>query len=82
MPAHQFLLIYNAKTQRLIDATDLGSDTPMAVEAYSECEERYSGNQDIEVLLIGSDSLDTIKKTHGHYFGNVDPVEFFRSVTV
>ncbi len=82
MPDHQFLLIYNAKTQRLIDAKDLGSDTPLAVEAYAECERRYSGNQDIEVLLIGSDSLDTIKKTHGHYFGNVDPVEFFRSVTV
>jgi hypothetical protein len=25
-------------------------------------------NQDLEIVLVGADSLDTIRKTHGHYF--------------
>lgn len=82
MALHQFLLIYNAATQRLIQANDLGDNTTGAVAAYAECEQKYRGNKDIEVVLIGSDSLDTIKKTHGHYFGEVDPVAFFESVKV
>jgi hypothetical protein len=82
MALHQFLIIYNARTQRLIQANDLGDNTTGAVAAYSECEQRYRGNEDIEVVLIGSDSLETIEKTHGHYFGKVDPQEFFRSVKV
>lgn len=80
MALHQFLLIYNASTQKLIDAKDLGSDTERAVSEYADCERRYRGNDDIEVLLIGSDSIETIKKTHGHYFGEIDPVEFFETV--
>lgn len=82
MPLHQFLLIYNASTQRLIEANDLGDNTTGAVAAYADCEQRYRGNKDIEVVLIGSDSLETIKKTHGHYFGEVDPIEFFKTVKV
>jgi hypothetical protein len=82
MALHQFLIIYNARSQRLIQAINLGDNTTAAVASYSECEQKYRGNEDIEVVLIGSDSLDTIKQTHGHYFGNVDPQEFFRSVKV
>lgn len=82
MPLHQFLLIYNAATQRLIEAKDLGASTEGAVAAYADCEERYRGNDEIEVVLIGSDSIETIKKTHGHYFGEVDPIEFFATVKV
>jgi hypothetical protein len=82
MALHQFLLIYNVATQRLIRANDLGDNTTGAVSEYAECERRYRGNKDIEVVLIGSDSLETIKKTHGHYFGEVDPSEFFRTVKV
>jgi hypothetical protein len=80
MAVHQFLLIYNAATQRLVEAMDLGSNTSDAILAYAECEQKYSGNRDIEVVLIGSDSIETIKKTHGHYFGEIDPIEFFETV--
>jgi len=82
MALHQFLLIYNVATQRLIRANDLGDNTTGAVSEYAACERQYRGNKDIEVVLIGSDSLETIKKTHGHYFGEVDPNEFFRTVKV
>jgi hypothetical protein len=30
--------------------------------------------------LIGSDSLETIKQTHGHYFSEADAQQFFDTV--
>lgn len=80
MALHHFLLIYNVKTQLLVDAKDLGVDMDAAVTAYADCEDRYSGNRDIEVVLIGSDSIETVMKTHGHYFGQIDDFEFFETV--
>jgi hypothetical protein len=79
MAQHQFLLVYNAATQTLLEANDLGQDTERAVAAYAECEERHRGSSDIQVVLIGSDSIETIEKTHGHYFGTTDPAEFFET---
>jgi hypothetical protein len=79
MALHQFLLVYDAARQVLLSADDLGPDTAAAVAAYGHCEERYRGNSDIQVVLIGSDSIETIKQTHGHYFGTTDPAEFFES---
>lgn len=80
MAIHQFLLVYDVASQTLVRADQLGGDTDAAVAAYAACEEEYRGNRDIEVVLIGSDSLETIKQTHGHYFGNADPTEFFETV--
>lgn len=80
MALHQFLIVYNAATQTLVRADDLGPDTDRAIASYAECEQRYRGNRDIQVVLIGSDSIDTIRQTHGHYFGTTDPAEFFESV--
>lgn len=72
MPLHHFLLIYDIKRQRLREAMDLGSDGEAAARAYSEYENQYLGNDDIEIVLVGADSLDTIRKTHAHYFGIPD----------
>ena len=81
MALHQFLLVYNAATQELLEANDLGPDTGAAIAAYAACEEAHRDNRDIQVVLIGSDSIETIQQTHGHYFGTVDPAEFFETVT-
>ena len=63
MALHQFLLVYNAATQTLLEANDLGPDTDRAIAAYAECEERHRGDRDIQVVLIGSDSIETIEHT-------------------
>jgi hypothetical protein len=81
MALHQFLLVYNAATQELLEANDLGPDTGAAIAAYVACEKAHRDNRDIQVVLIGSDSIETIQQTHGHYFGTVDPAEFFETVT-
>lgn len=35
---------------------------------YDDVEAEYRDNPDIEVVLVSSDSLATIRKTHGNYF--------------
>lgn len=68
-PLLHFLLIYDHNAQKLLDAVELGSGAKRAAEAYTAYEERYRDHQDgIEIVLVGADSLDTIRRTHGHYF--------------
>ncbi|MGA8803734.1 MAG: hypothetical protein WB462_10240 [Solirubrobacterales bacterium] len=72
MPLRHFLLIYNTKTQKLLDAKDLGTSEDDAAQTYSEYEERYRDHNDVEIVLVGADSLETIKTTHSHYFDAAD----------
>lgn len=44
-------------------ANDLGPDTNAAITAYAECEERHRGDREIQVILISSDSIETIEQT-------------------
>jgi hypothetical protein len=62
-----FLLVYSFSEGKLVH-TDQFIDAKEATDAYNECERRYSSSNDYEIVLVGSDSLETIMKTHGHYF--------------
>ncbi len=66
-PEQYFILIYDIP-RRDVQIEEFGGDVDAASEAYSGLEERYRGSDDIEVVMVGADSLDTIKKTHSHYF--------------
>jgi hypothetical protein len=41
-------------------------------EVHAEAEQTYRGRDDVEVVLLGADSIDTIKKTHSSYFSTRD----------
>lgn len=43
---------------------------------YFELELEHWGRDDLEIVLLGSDSLDTIKVTHSRYFETFEPVPF------
>ncbi len=62
-----FLLIYDVEHRKL-DVRDLGEDAQTAAAEYSRVEEELEGPGKFEVVLIGADSLETIKTTHAHYF--------------
>ena len=62
-----FLILYDTKRQELIEALPLGTNATAAAVVYAE-KEREHRDHDIEIVLIGADSLDTIKQTHPHYF--------------
>jgi hypothetical protein len=61
-----FLVAYDVSTGGLqVEEYDSASAT--AAE-YSVRERQYRDRPEIEVVLVGADSLETVKKTHSHYF--------------
>lgn len=43
-------------------------DAGEATAAYEAAEAEHSNDDSLEIVLVAADSLDTIMKTHGHYF--------------
>ncbi len=68
MPLHHFLIIYSVKDQELARLEEFGTDADTATARYAELEHQYRGSEDYEIVLIGADSIETIKTTHSHYF--------------
>jgi hypothetical protein len=67
-PLQHFLLVYDHTAGRLLEEIPFGGDSEAAVAAYAEKEREYGARDRVEIVLIGSDSIDTIKVTHANYF--------------
>jgi hypothetical protein len=65
---NHFLIVFDHATGRLEDLIEFGEDSDRAVAAYSDKERELEGRKLVEIVLIGSDSLDTVKLTHANYF--------------
>lgn len=63
-----FLLVFDHRAGQLIRTEDFGVDADRALAAYASTEAEYGDRKDIEVVLIGSDSFETVKRTHANYF--------------
>jgi hypothetical protein len=72
---NNWLIVYDWRASRFAGWSDLGPDTAEAAKKYASFERRYSYEDGYEVVLVGADSTDTIKRTHAHYFGK-DPNDF------
>ncbi|MEV4421401.1 hypothetical protein AB0L40_15665 [Patulibacter sp. NPDC049589] len=66
-PIKHFLLTFDVDRQSA-DVESFGEDYDAALEAYSDAELRTGEDARIEVVLLGADSLETLKKTHSSYF--------------
>lgn len=67
LPEQYFLLIYDVNS-RALQHEEFGGDYTAAAERYSDVEESHRDSEGIEVVLVGADSFETIKRTHSHYF--------------
>jgi hypothetical protein len=74
MPLIHFLLIYNIQLGRLVGEQQF-TDSAEAVARYSELEREYTNRPgEFEIVLVGADSIETIRHTHGQYFDeDADP---------
>jgi len=61
------VLVFDHSVGRLVELREFGSDEERAVQAYAEVEAQHD-SMTMEVVLIGSDSLATVKQTHANYF--------------
>jgi vacuolar-type H+-ATPase subunit F/Vma7 len=66
MSLHHFLLVYNRHDQHL--EYEEFDDAAAAGVAYERLEKKYRDRREIEVVLIGADSIETVKRTHSNYF--------------
>lgn len=62
-----FLVIYDIAEQSA-DVQPFGSDYDAALAAYESAEREHRGDPNVEVVLFGSDSEETLERTHGSYF--------------
>lgn len=61
-----FLLVHRATPHEL--EIETFADEGSAAVAYSLREHEHRDSPDVEVVLVGADSLETVKQTHSHYF--------------
>lgn len=78
MPIRNFLIVYNWRESQLdhwrdidLELRNQGLGPEQARDLYRDYEERFKQSDGYEVVLIGSDSIETIRKTHAHYFGQL-----------
>lgn len=62
-----FLVIYDIAHSRA-DVEAFGTDYAAALAAYEAAEQEHRDRDDVDIVLLGADSLETIKKTHSSYF--------------
>ena len=68
---HHFLLVYGYDEGRLVERDEF-DDADVAAAMYTAKEREYVDRPRYEIVLLGSDSIETIMKTHGHYFAGSD----------
>lgn len=62
-----YLLVFDHQRDELLSWKEYLDAAP-AIEAYQQTERAHEGNAQMEIVLIGADSLDTVKRTHANYF--------------
>ncbi|CAN3128593.1 hypothetical protein ACNUDN_11790 [Mycobacterium sp. smrl_JER01] len=80
-----FLLVFDHDRAELVEMREFGSDTRAAMAEYAKLEREHldkSGASDsIEIVLIGSDSIETVMVTHANYFdGTVAVSKYFAGI--
>lgn len=77
MSLEHFLLVYDIQHAQLVDQLAFGNDVHEATAAYARMEEQYRDRDDsanFEIVLIGADSIETLRVTHSRYFADRDEV--------
>jgi hypothetical protein len=67
-PLHHFLIVFDHDRGELLGAIQTFDDALTATEAYTATERRHSDDDRVEVVLLGSDSIETVRRTHPNYF--------------
>lgn len=69
-----FLIIYDLDTG-ISKVRDFDLDYDGALAAYAEAEGNLKRNGNQEVVLVGADSIETVRRTHSSYFHTEDSFE-------
>ena len=72
-----FLLIFNHAANELVRCVEFDDDVDSATVAYANAEQEFRGSSSVDIVLVGSDSIESVRMTHSTYFtdGSRDLVE-------
>lgn len=83
-PTQYFILVYDL-AMRHVDVLPFEADMDRANTEYARLEDEYALKGKYEIVLVGADSIETIKRTHSPYFstGTAEQVveDFLSSIT-
>lgn len=63
-----FILVFDRRAGHLQEQISFGTHRTDAVAKYEEIEETYRDCPHMDIVLVGSDSIETVKVTHANYF--------------
>jgi hypothetical protein len=69
-----FLVVYNL-AQGEAKVESFGIDYDRALAAYAKAEEDFANRDTYDIVLLGADSIETIKRTHSSYFHTEETFE-------
>ena len=64
----------------VLDVQSFGDDSERALRAYAADEERHRSDPQMDIVLVGSDSLDTVKITHANYWAGAPTSRFLAGI--
>ena len=65
---NHFLLVFDHQKGELIHEESFGTHGQRALDAYQVMEMQHRYDLHIDIVLIGSDSLETVRLTHANYY--------------
>lgn len=71
---NHFLITYDLKAGKA-QVQGFGGDYDRALAAYAEAEEDVRGNDNLDIVLVGADSIETVERTHSSYFHTEETFE-------
>lgn len=75
-PVQHFILVFDRNAGHLVEQIPFGTHRAAAVARYGEIEKEYRNSPHMDILLVGSDSIETIKVTHANYFEDSVPDQY------
>jgi hypothetical protein len=64
---NNYLLVYDRARGKLLVEQEF-SDRAAALQERFRLERQHAGNKDVEVVVLGADSAEVIRRTHARYF--------------
>lgn len=71
-----FILVFDRREGRLLEQISFGTHRVAAVAKYEEIEELHRDSPHMDIVLVGSDSIETVMVTHANYFDGSARDEF------
>ncbi|MCQ3804836.1 MAG: hypothetical protein OXC98_10550 [bacterium] len=73
-PILHYLIVFDRKAM-VAEVTPFGQDMSAALASYAEKERQLMDDLSVEVVLVGSDSMESVRTTHPNYFPDRRPAE-------